>query len=340
MTRVLGSALALLVLVPACDGAVTDDTDAQECLITYKMFPEDEASRAYYRTTVDASFSEVVDGAALVLHEGSDTSGAAVDGSTAWDSTRLVFTPTTALTPGATYTAMVSFPCEGQDVTGDVTWTVSEVGAPTDAGGLVGNDYSLDLGSARFLRPDSVGDVIGEFLDTEILMSVKSVEGSTLTVYGALGDTENPGNQEQCSPTIDFPSANFSENPYFELGPQKFEITVSDVTVTIEDLFLAGSFSPDGSYIDGATLSGVVDTRPFAPLLEDDPDAPPEAVCEFTGRLNIPCIPCPDGSGDFCLEILADSIAATSEGVADVVEIPDICAIEACQSEPECQQGG
>jgi len=337
MTRVLGSTLALVLLVPACDGAVTDDTDSvEECQITYEAFPENEATRAYYRTTIDATFSEVVEGATISV---TDSGGTEVSGTTEWDGKRLYLTPDQPLSPGGEYTTTVSFPCLGETESGQVTWTVSEVGAATDAGGLVGNDYALDLGSARFLRPESVGDVIGEFLDVEILMSVKSVEGSDLTVFGAIGDSEQAGVQEQCSPTIDFPSADFSENPYFELGPQQFTVEVEGVTVTIEDLFLAGSFSPDGSYIDGATLAGIVDTRPFAPLIEDDPDAPEDAVCELVGNLQIDCIECPDGSGAFCLEILADSIAATSEGVSDLVEIPDPCELSECAAEPECNEG-
>lgn len=334
MTRVLASALALAVLVPACaDGGDTEDTDAAECLITYKMYPEDGATRAYYRTTVDATFSEVVDGAELTV---ADDGGADVAGSADWDGKRLVFQPDSPLQPGGSYTANVSFPCEGGTESGSVSWTVSEVGAATDAGGLVGNDYALNLAGARFLRPDAVGDLIGEFLTFDILMSVKSIDGSEMVVFGALGDEEVSGAQQTCTPTIDFPPADFSENPYFELGPQEFTVEVEGVEVTIDDLFLAGSFSPDGSYIDGATLAGVVDTRPFASLVDDDPNAPEDAVCQLTGRLGIDCIECPDGTGAFCLEILADSIAATSDGVDDLIEIPDPCALEECSAEPEC----
>lgn len=338
MTRVLISTLALVTMATGCpEGGTTDATDAQ-CLTTYTMFPEDGASRAYYRTTVDAIFNEAVPGATLTL---TDADGNAVAGSAAVDAKndkRLVFQPETPLAPGATYTAAVAFDCEGASQGGEASWTVSEVGAATDEGGLIGNDYALSLASARFIRPDAVGDIIGDFLTFDILMSIKSIENSQLTVFGAVGDEDQQGVQAECSPTIDFPPADFSENPYFELGPQKLEIEVEGTEVTIEDLFLAGSFAPDGSYIDGVVLAGIVDTRPFAPLIEDDPDAPPEAVCEVTGRLGIPCVACPDGTGDFCLEILADSIAADSDGVQDLVEIPDPCALEACAGSDDCQQ--
>lgn len=335
MTRVLLSALALTLVAGCTDDGPTEDTDPQ-CLVTFTAFPEDGA-RAYYRTTVDATFSEQVDGATITV---TDAGGTAVAGDTAWEGNRLVFTPGTPLTPGETYTSTIDFTCAGSPQSSATTWTVSEVGTATDADGLVGNDYALALASARFIRPEGVGDIIGDFLTFDILVSVKEVSDSNLTVFGAVGDEEQPGAQAACTPTLDFPAADFAENPYFELGPQQLSVEVSGTEVVIEDLFLSGSFAPDGSYIDGVVLAGIVDTRPFAPLIEDDPDAPPEAVCEVTGRLGIPCVACPDGSGEFCLEILADSIQASSEGVNDLVEIPDPCALEECADDEDCADQG
>lgn len=333
MKQLSGFALLSAVLMSA--GCPDGDTDvAEQCLITYKMYPEDGDSRAYYRSTVDATFSEVVDGATLTVTDGG---GADVAGNTAWDSKRLVFTPSAPLTSGGQYTATVNFTCAGEPVEASVDWTVSEVGASTDLDAVVGTSYALDLNNARFLKPDALGDLIGGFLNFDILLSVKNHNAGDLEVFGALGVEGQPGVQEPCTQTIDFPVADATENPYFELGPQLFEIEVEGTQVTIEDLYLSGSFSPDGTYIDGAVLSGIVDTRPFASLVDDDPDAPDDAVCELAASLNIDCIACPDNSGDFCLALVADSISATSDNVAPLTEIDDPCALSECSDDPDCQ---
>lgn len=337
MSRLICFALALPLLAVSCNGTETTDETDIACDIRYQMFPEEGSSRAYYRTTVDATFSEVVEGATLTLK---DASGADVAGATVWDGKRLVFTPTDALTPSSQYTATVAFECVGEPAGGSVSWTVSEVGAPTDLTTLVGRDYALDLGSARFLRPDAIGGLIGDFLDFDILVAVKEANDTSITMFGALGETGQPGQQAQCTETIDFPAAGFTGNPYFELGPQTLEVSVSDVDVQIQDMFLSGSFSPDGSYIDGVTLAGIIDTRPLASIVDNNPDAPPETVCEFTGRLGINCIACPDGSGEYCLELLADSISADSAGVSDLTEIDDPCALPQCADDPDCTGGG
>ncbi|MFK7927521.1 MAG: Ig-like domain-containing protein [Myxococcota bacterium] len=324
--------LTAALFLSACPDGETDLPE--QCLVTYKMYPEDGASRAYYRTSVDAAFNQVVDGATLTLV---DSSGADVAGATAWDSKRLVFTPAAPLAPGASYTATINFECIGETQNESVTWTVSEVGGVTDLDAVVGSSYALDLKNARYLKPDGLGDLVGQFLTFDILLSVKDHTAGDLDVFGALGVDGQPGKQAPCTETIDFPTADASANPYFELGPQLFEVTVADTEVTIEDLYLSGSFAPDGSYIDGAILSGIIDTRPFASLVEDDPDAPDDAVCKLAESVEIDCVACPDGSGDFCLELVADSISAVSDGIDALVEIPDPCVLDECKDDDACK---
>ena len=109
--------------------------------------------------------------------------------------------------------------------------------------------------------------------------------------------------------TIDFPAADFSANPYFAVSGDAFNINVDEYAVTIEDFSLSGDFAPDGSYIDGVTLIGSIDTRPLVPLLGDE-TAAEDAICVLAATLNIQCEACSDGSGDFCLSLEADSISA------------------------------
>jgi hypothetical protein len=338
MKRSLGYCLLLAALTPACTDGVTDDTDS--CTTTVKAFPEDRATRAYYRTTVESSFSPLAPASGTLTVSGPDGN---VAGTSEWIGKRLVFTPGAPLKPGGTYETTTTYECGSSDNTVTTQWTVSEVGGATNLEGLVGNGYALDLeqkpGGARFLEPEGVGGLLGTFLNFDILVAVESVDTGTnkLNVFGALGAEGQPGVQEPCTQTIDFPVADISANPYFELGPQKFSVTVEDTDVTIDNLFLSGSFAPDGSYIDGAVLAGKVDTRAFKQLVEpDNPDPADDAVCQVALSLDVECIECGgDNPGPYCLSLLVDSIPAPAI-TKPIERIDDPCLLDRCSAEPEC----
>lgn len=330
MTRTLLLAPLALAFLGACDGGDTEDTDIATCQTQVAMYPEVNASRVYYRTTVEASFTPEIPADATLTVDG-------VTGTTETMGRRLVFTPDTPLTPGQAYAATVAYTCGGEAKENTANWTVSEVGAPTTLTDLTGNSYALDLGNARFTEPEGIGSLLGSLLTVDLLIAVESIEDPNITMFGAIGVEGESGVQEPCSETIAFPTADISDNPYFELGPQEFTVTVEDTEVTIDNLFLSGSFAPDGSYIDGAVLSGTVDTRPFKTLVNDDPDAPDDAVCEMAASLGagVECIDCPDGTGKFCLSLVADSIAAEALETP-IRRIDDPCDLEECAAEPEC----
>jgi hypothetical protein len=152
-------------------------------------------------------------------------------------------------------------------------------------------------------------------------------------------------------------------------------LSVAGFTVTIEDLEISGAFSPDGSFIAGATLAGVIDTRPLVPLLNADdicdPGAPrccdtdvdpdcdsaddtatccdEDAICDLAGQIGVACQACDGGTGDFCLTLLVDSLQAeqVTGAVVDPQHAPaddatapadstNICDIEACIGEADC----
>ncbi|MFT7521055.1 MAG: hypothetical protein ACI9MC_003206, partial [Kiritimatiellia bacterium] len=277
---ILGAVLGLGLV--ACDDGI--DTDILEvCEISQvKLFPEPGETRAYYRTTVEAAFSPIKDEAATLTLTGPDGE---VSGTSAWSSNRLVFTPDQALTSGAKYTTAVAYSCGGEDKNPTGDFTVSEVGASTTLDSLVGNAYALGLAEARFIEPDGIAALLSQFLTFDLLVGVKSVDtgAETIQIMGALGVEGAPTPTQDCSPVIPFPEASISENPYFELGPQEFSIEVEDVVITIDDLYLSGSFAPDGSYIDGAVLSGVIDTRAFVDIVEEG--GPDTAVCDLAFQL-------------------------------------------------------
>src|SRR5690606_23874864 len=124
---------------------------------------------------------------------------------------------------------------------------------------IVSSTYTIDLSSATIVEPAGVGSLLttllGQLGDTTIAIqpTVYDEENATLAFLGGLAEG---GAQDLCTPTIDLSEtaqAEF-ENPYFEIdAPNGIDLTVSDVTVSLEALKLSGSFNPDASSIEGIT---------------------------------------------------------------------------------------
>ncbi len=333
MFRNLGLCLALaLTPLTACNDG---EEVVVECDTSVVLFPAPNETQAYYRTDITATFTPAVLDGATITVSGPDGD---VAGTTETQGRRLVFSPSSPLTPGAQYTTTVSYECNGGDFAPSASWNVSEVGTATDLAGLTGNAYALDLANANFIEPEGIGALLGSFLTFDLLVGVTEVDtgANTVTMVGALGVEGQPGVQEPCEATIPFPAADISDNPYFEVGPQKFSVSVEGRDVVIDNLFLAGAFSPDGSYIDGVVLSGTVDTRPLADLVAEEGQEPtPELVCEFAAGIGVNCVACPDGSGTYCISLLADQIGA--QGLDDALEvIEDPCLKAECAADEDC----
>jgi len=296
----------------ACNGGDTDDTDTDgtPCNISQvDVFPAPDETTAYYRTSVEALFKPVADANAILTV--SDDAGAAITGSSAWRGNALVFSPDAPLTPGSSYITTLDYGCDnGETKQITASWMTSVVGTSTDAPSLVGNAYILELGDARFVKPEGIGALLSQYLTVDVLIGIESTDNDQIKMIGAIAEEDSePPVQAADEPTIDFPVADFSENPYFSVTGDEFVINVEDYSITIDDFSLSGDFAPDGTYIDGVTLIGSIDTRPLVPLLGDESSAD-DAICVLASTLNINCEACPDGTGDFCLSLEADSISA------------------------------
>ena len=170
-------------------------------------------------------------------------------------------------------------------------------------------------------------------------MGVTAIDGSNIQMTGAISEGTTDA-QDMCTPSIDFPTADFSENPFFSIGPQDTTISVAGYSATIGDLEISGAFAPDGSYFSGGVLGGIIDTR----TLDDIPDLAELAGCDGTsdaclcdfiaGTGFATCGSCPDGSGDYCLVLEADQILA--EGISSSIVLvteDDIAANPECAAE-------
>lgn len=335
LSKIVPASVLALVFVTGCPATdETGDTDIA-CTNSFQAFPEDGTTDAYYRTAIDAKLQIAEPTASLAL---TDSADAAVAGASAVNANHVTFTPTAPLTAGGVYTATLSYTC------GTASWsfTVSEVGSaiPTTVD-LAGKAYALDLAHGRFVHPEGVGDLLGQFLTTDILVGVDAATATTIDMVGAIGvaDATTP-TQDTCSPTIPFPQASFTENPFFEINAQgqSTPISVAGYTVSIDDLILSGAFAPDASYIAGARLAGSIDTYPLAGLV--DPTCVPtdtvnypaclDGVCQLAAVIG-GCEACASDGEAHCLSLDVDSIGA--EGISGSLVVrtqDDICADSTC----------
>ncbi len=288
----------------------------------------DGATDFYYRGAVEFVFDGIDEDATIELADGA---GAAVDGTTAWVDSNLVFSPAAPLAAQADYSATLTH-CAG---TSTVTFRTGTLGAALDDGiDLVGNTYVVSLDGARFVKPAGVGSLLLGMLEQDILLGVVAVSDTEIQMMGAISQTDST-DQDMCEPSIDFPeAADFTSAPFFSIGPQDTTLSAAGYDISISDLNFAGDFTSDGGQIGGAILSGEIDARDLVGALvggglleEEDPDA----VCDLIGTFGVSCEPCASDSQAYCLSIYVDQITAN-------VDDQTLVAQDECNPE-ECSEG-
>jgi len=311
MTR---SLLFLPLFLAACgtdkDGSATDDSSTQpSCEVEIdSTVPASGAVDAYYRAPIEFSLSDADPTATITTDiPGSQTTSA--DGKT------VIWTPTDALAPSTAYTVTLDY-CGGN---ADLAFTTSALGtAIPDTSSLVGATYTIDLATARIVEPAGIGSVLTSQLQQSILVGVESVDASNIQMIGAIA-AAGTTTQDYCTPTIPFPSADFTTAPFFTIGPRTTSLSVAGYNVEIQDLEITGTFAADGSYFGGGTLSGTIDTRPLAPLLDDSGNE--GAICDLAVNFGAACEACPSDGGMFCLTLVADQITADAVSGGPLVEV-------------------
>jgi len=318
-------ALPIVALtLTACGKSADDtaDTSDSTCGVEVRAtYPSADSSDFYYRGFIEFQLSQPDETAVLSIDgvTGVSTLNSRMD--------TVYFTPDENLSPSTTYTATLDY-CSGSP---SIEFTTSPLGAALEGGvDITQQTYRLDLQSGRVVIPEGVGAVLQDYLDFQILIQPTSVENDTITMVGAMASEVDNNFQDYCDPTIDFPVADFSNAPYFQIGPQSTTIAVSDYSVTIENLLISGTISQDGTWFGGGSLAGEIDTRPLVPLLfegEDDENA----ICDFILGFGVSCIPCyGDESLPYCLEI--EAIELEAEGTTG----PSVEFIEQEDCHEEC----
>jgi hypothetical protein len=315
----IASTLALAV---SC-GEEKEDTQIEDpgCGVGIdETVPAADATDAYYRADIEFHLDDADDsGATIALTQG----GTDVPGTT-WlseDNEVVYFTPDMPLAPSTAYTATLTY-CTGD---ASINFTTSDLGT-TLAADLLTNTYVIDLASARFVEPPGVGELIGEFVTMNVLVGVTAITTSSITMMGALS-VEGGTDQDWCTPTFDFPAADFMAAPYFSVIADEITLSVAGYDIPLKDLEVSGTFASDGSYFGGAVLGGTVDARDIVEMI-DEVDTWEDA-CGLTASFGAPCVPCDDGV-EACLTLLADQIVA-EQNPGQVLEVVG-------EDDPRCKE--
>jgi hypothetical protein len=332
MNRILILALGALV---ACGGDDSDGTPdggggtspaTATCANRVLDTHPDPADKAFYLTTVEYTLSTAEPTATITL---ADSAGADVAGTNEVIDTRVIFTPAAPLAAGATYTSTLNWGCAPVDSTFTVGAAGESLGDPAS---LTDRTWSLDLASGRFIEPAGVEVLLQTFLTFSLLLGVQSSDADSIQFIGALAD--DAGNQDVCTESIPFPvEADFTGNPYFEIASDALPIEVEGFSVTIEDLLLAGAFTPNGDTIEGVALQGSINTVSLVEALDlGTADSNPGAVCDLVATFQVECKECSDGSGPYCLAVSVDSMTAAEVPGVTLEEI----TAEEIDANPTC----
>ena len=291
----------------AADTGPTDDSCGVEIDET---LPATGQTDWYYRSALSFELSDPDDTAVLSVDGVSGTS------SLSDDAEMVYFTPDVPLSPNTSYTATLEY-CTGS---ASVDFSTSELGDPVDPDSLVGRTHALDLGSGRIVIPEGVGSLLEGYLDYTIFLGVDSASADSILLVGAVANEEDPTQQDYCTPTLDFPEADFSESPYYVIGPANTTLDVAGYSIEIGELFVSGTYSSDGTWMGGGVLAGSIDTRPLGALLGDDEEE--GAICDLVGGFGVDCENCTDGE-PFCLAIeIVDMTAEEADGLSlEVIEM-------------------
>lgn len=234
------------------------------------------------------------------------TDGTAVSGTSSVSGTTVSFAPDAALDGSTSYQLKVTW-CDAADES-TITFTTANSDPAAVTAGL---SYKVDLTTANWEQPAGLGDLIAGSITTDILIGVAAVDDTSLTLIGAT-TTDLGGPQDFCASSINFPAADWSSNPYFSAGPSDVALVVQGVAVSIKGFNLSGTFNSDASAIGGAQLSGQIDVRDIAPLVEpllgtSDPDE----ICGALAGFGATCVTCGSDSEPYCIDVLITEITAS-----------------------------
>ena len=195
---------------------------------------------------------------------------------------------------------------------------------------LEGNTYVVDIANANIVEPAGVGGIIGSFIDQELMVGVQSETATEIEMIGALSvGGSSPAEQDYCLPSIDFPTADFSDNPDFSIGPADALFVVSGYEVTFSEFQLSGTFAADGSDFHDGVLAASIDSRNVDAAMGQ----PEGTVCTYASSLGTGCETCPSDGEEYCLSFRAEDVVGERQSSTTVYEVQGTNC-DGCESGP------
>lgn len=204
-------------------------------------------------------------------------------GLTEVDGREVTWTPTGSLTPGDTLELRLST-CDGEEEE-TLRFTVEQGDPVGGASSLEGKGWKILLGG---------------------LLSALGVEEMKIAATG--GARNELDLAFIGSPCLPLPPADFSEDPYFQLGPGDASFPVDDQDIGLTDLRLSGSFADGGDRIVGVSMSYTLDLRLISSGISE---LPAGDLCDFARTFDYSCVACRDGER-FCLEMSDENLSGNA----------------------------
>lgn len=213
---------------------------------------------------------------------------------------QVVFTPDQTLESGTTYT-WTSTLCGAEVATGSFTPRGEGEWVPPDE--LPNRTFGMDLASATWVEPEGGGQLFSQLFGGILLVGVQSADESSIDTMGAVGeDVDGYRQQDPCYATVDFEPADFTRNPYVEIGPVEFPIEVQGQPATLHDLHFFGAFDVEGLSLRDASLRAQGDLRDVAP------GSGYRQYCNLLATYGLSCTACVSDGTEACINLAVQDI--------------------------------
>jgi hypothetical protein len=313
---------AALLLSAGCENNIEDNQREPTCTTTIdSTYPADGSTNFYYRDSVEFFLSDA-DPTAKVITEIDGNQYVSEDGKT------ILFVPDQALEPLTTYEVGLDY-CHGSP---SISFTTSELGGEiTSLEDVEGNTYVFNLDHARYTSGEQAAKALLAIFNKEVLIQILEATENSVSMRGAVGETvDGIVEQDLCYRTLDL--AEFGvENADFSYEDSELIIDFYETELSFLNLWLSGTFAPDGSWIGGVSIVANVDVRG---LTESMGLGSADDICTFAEGLGAPCESCSNDGEAYCIEIAAEKISALAVDV-DIEKIEENDSFEECLPEEE-----
>ena len=229
---------------------------------------------------------------------------------------RVVFSPSESLDPDTSYTWTAEL-CATEVASGAFT-TRTEGDAVQEPETLLDRTFSMDLLDATWVEPSGQGgELLASYFAGLFLVGVQDVSDTELDVVLAVGEEVGGGSvqQDPCYETVDFEPADFTRNPYFELGPRRMPLEVEGQSVMLDSVQIFGALVDEGTDLTDAELKADADLRQVGPDWE--------TYCDYGVLFGIVCTACESDGEEACVKLHVADIEGKVQAGVVIAEVLD-----------------